>query len=108
VLDITISEVNIAIERLVRIKLLEINETDGKWLDLSSGNTTSLKANVTSEALRKHQKQVMQLAIAALDKVPPHVRDQTSVTFAIDTTKISASARPSYLASGVQVRQISM
>ena len=83
VLGITVSEVNIAVERLVRLKFLKITK-DGKWINISGGNTT-MKNEFTAIAFRKLQKQILKKAIVALEEVPFEKRDQTSMTMAIDS-----------------------
>ena len=84
-LGITVSEVNIAVERLKRIELLEIT-TAGEWIDLTSGTSTTTGNPFTAAAFKKLQRQVLEKAITALDEVPFEERDQSSVTMAIDSS----------------------
>jgi uncharacterized protein (TIGR02147 family) len=78
VLDITVSEVNIAIERLQKLGFLKIDEK-GIWENTLKENTTILHADLTSVALRKLQKQMLQLSVSAVDTVEKPLRDHTFV-----------------------------
>ena len=80
VLGITPSEVNIAVERLVRLELLKTEKK--RWCATSSGNST-IGTELTTIALRKVQKQFLEKALTALESVEPELRDQTGVTFPI-------------------------
>ncbi|MCM2322404.1 MAG: TIGR02147 family protein [Oligoflexia bacterium] len=85
-LGIPVNEVNFAVERMVRSGLLEIT-AEGKWLDLSEVSTNLVKPYFT-DAQRKHQKQLLEKAIYALEHVPVARRDQTSITMAIDSERL--------------------
>jgi uncharacterized protein (TIGR02147 family) len=91
-LGISKPEANLAIERLVRVGLLR-KEKDGKWLDTTGGFSTNINGNLTSAANKKLQKQILELAIKALEEVPSELRDYTSMTMAID---------PKYLPEAVE------
>lgn len=88
-LGITVSEVNIAIEVLQRLGLIEITP-EGKWVDKNPFFST-IEPNVTSAALRANQKQILGKAIDALDNTPLSQRDQTSITFAVDSSHLDAA-----------------
>jgi uncharacterized protein (TIGR02147 family) len=77
VLGITVSEANLAVERLVRLGLLEIKGS--RWKPTRAGNTT-LGTEQTSAALRRVQKQFLEKALAALEEIPVDQRDQAGVT----------------------------
>ena len=81
-LGITVSEVNIAVERLVRLEFLEIDK-NGKWKDVS-GNITTVGNEFTAAAFRNLQKQILRMAAEAMEKVPMEERDQSSLTLAVD------------------------
>ena len=81
---ISVPEVTIAIERLQRLGLLEIDDK-GQFWD-RSGNVTTLGSNFSVVALRNLQRQVLEMALTALDEVPIDRRDQTSVTMAINSS----------------------
>ena len=83
-LGITKSEVNIAVERLQRVGLLKIE--NGTWTDTTpNGHATNIQGNLTSEASRKLQRQILEKSIRALNEVPVTVRNHTSMTMAINT-----------------------
>lgn len=88
-LGLTVSEVNIAVERLVRLKMLEISE-DGTWR--CTGNHTTGEAELRDLAFRKLQKQVLEMAVQALDNTPLEERDQSTIAMAIDSSKVKAAA----------------
>ncbi len=82
-LDISKSEANIAIERLLRLGLIERAE-DGTLSDTSSGFSTNINGNMTSAGSRQLQEQILQQSIQALRTVPVTARNHTSMTMAID------------------------
>ncbi|MGE3974697.1 MAG: TIGR02147 family protein [Bdellovibrionales bacterium] len=84
-LSITKNEANFAIERLVRVGLLEV-EPSGQWRDLTQDSyATNISGNLTSEASRKLQKQILEKSIIALQEVEPQERNHTSMTMAINS-----------------------
>lgn len=85
-LGISVTEVNVAVERLIRLQFLEI-QTDGKWVD-RSGDVTTVGNEFTTAAFRKLQHQVLEMGQKALDQVPFELRDQTSIMFAVDAKRI--------------------
>lgn len=80
-LGITISEANAAIERLQRLGML-VSTEDGRWIN-RSGNNTNADGDITASACRKLQRQVLEMALKALEEVPVTDRDQSSMTLAI-------------------------
>ncbi len=85
-LNLTVSEVNIAISRLKNLGL--IAETNGKLTNISGNNTTLNDSKYSSSAARKMQKQILQQALTAVDEVPVTSRNQTSMTMAISTARL--------------------
>ncbi|MCB0417748.1 MAG: TIGR02147 family protein [Bdellovibrionaceae bacterium] len=85
-LGVTVSEVKIAVERLERLGLLEILE-DGSWLTKRKDLTT-VGHEYTAPAFRALQKQVLEKALEALEEVPLEQRDQSSMTMAIDASRL--------------------
>ena len=83
-LGVTTSEINIAIERLLRVELLERGK-NGKLKDRTSGFTTDLRDGLTSEAHKRFQQQALRKAIEAISSVPLELRDNTSITMAINS-----------------------
>jgi transcriptional regulator with XRE-family HTH domain len=86
-LGITVSEVNAAVERLLRLGMLSIDPETGRWKD-ESGAITTVGNDFTAAAFRKLQTQVLQKALAALDETPFEERDQSSMTMAIDSKRL--------------------
>ncbi len=81
-LGLTVSEVRFAIERLARLGLLEVG-ADGSLTRLERDLTT-IGPDFTTTALRKMQKQILDMASRALDEVPLERRDQSAMTMAIN------------------------
>lgn len=83
-LGITKSEVNIAVERLLRMQLLK-KTPKGKWIDASeNGELTHLTPSETSDAARKYQCQLLELSKKAVQEVPLAKRNHTSATLCFD------------------------
>lgn len=74
-----------AIERLLSIGLLR---KDGKKLVRAPGRVTTKDKSVTTAALKFHQRKILEQAILALDKTPLEERNQSSMTIAINPSKI--------------------
>lgn len=88
-LGITVSEVHVAKERLTRLGILKITKK-GTWVN-HSGNHTNISEDMKASAYRKLQKQVLEMAIKALEEVPIEQRDQSSLTVAIHTKRLPAA-----------------
>jgi transcriptional regulator with XRE-family HTH domain len=86
-LGITVSEVNVAVERLLRLEMLRIDPS-GKWIDESDA-MTNIQNEFTNIALRKLQRQILEKSIVALETVPIARRDHTSM--AINTARLPAA-----------------
>ncbi len=90
VLGISPNEVNAAIERLVKLEMLAIKR--GVWVDVS-GELTNLDNEYIAIARRKLQKQILEKAIDALESLPSTERDQSSMTFAMDSSLLPEAKR---------------
>jgi uncharacterized protein (TIGR02147 family) len=82
-LSITRSVANIAIDRLVRLKLIEWKDKN-QLVDTSSGFSTNISENLTSNGSKQLQKQILEQSIDALMNVPLELRNHTSMTMAIN------------------------
>jgi transcriptional regulator with XRE-family HTH domain len=82
-LGITASEVNVAVERLVSLDFLEITD-EGDWINQLGDNTTITQTDLTTAALRKLQKQILEKSITAIDEIDKPLRDHTSSLMTID------------------------
>jgi uncharacterized protein (TIGR02147 family) len=84
-LETSLSEVHLAIERLIRLGLLELKT--GK-LTRCPEPLLSGDRHLTSAAHRRRQKQVLEKSIQSLENDPLTERNHTAMTFAIDSSKI--------------------
>lgn len=85
-LGVSVQEVRIAFERLLRLKMIE--HIAGEWRETSSGILSSISDNKTTKARRSHQKELLDQAKLAMEKIEPSMRDQSSMTMAINTNDI--------------------
>jgi uncharacterized protein (TIGR02147 family) len=86
-LGMTKIECRDAVERLVRVELVEKWE-DGTLVDVSGGKSTNISNDMKHGALRKMQKQLLLKSIECIDKIDYEKRNNTSITMAIDTEKL--------------------
>lgn len=75
-----------AIDRMARLGFVE--KKNRKWIDKTGGKTTALGKELTSAARRIHQKELLQKGIEALEATPIDLRDQSSMTMAINKSEI--------------------
>lgn len=85
-LDISEAEAASAVDRLLGLKLLKYK--DGRLVKTDNAITNTKDRQVTTSALRRLQKQILEKAIVALEEVPIEDRNQVSMTMAIDPEKI--------------------
>lgn len=78
VLNVSIHEISAAIERLINLEFIDEN-----WNLLSASNST-VNNDFTNIALKKLQKGILEKSIDALENIPYELRDQSSMTMAID------------------------
>lgn len=90
-LGISRIEAKVALQRLERLGLIKKNKKSD-WKQLS-GSITNIKTEFTASALRKLQKQILSMAITALEEVPIQYRDQTSMTMAVDEKLLPEAKR---------------
>jgi Helix-turn-helix. len=84
-LGITAEEAKAAIERLQRLGLLLV---DANSMTKSARHLTNQSSVNTSAAHRELQRQVIEKALLAVDECIPSEKDITSMTMAIDETKM--------------------
>lgn len=87
-LGISVTEVQLALERLQRLEIIEM-DTDGNWRDLSGGFSTTIANDFTAAAFRRLQQQILERAITALEETDYEKRSQTSMTMAINPAQLS-------------------
>ena len=88
-LGITPSEVNIAVERLIRLELIEVAE-DGSWINHAEHTEVGIESPYTTTALKRYQKQVLHMGAAAVDQIAKEKRHNVSSTVAVDSADIEA------------------
>lgn len=86
-LGVTSSNVELALDRLIRIGIIEVAE-DGSLIDVTDGHTSHLKSDFTNAQLRDFQIKALEKAIHSLKTVPIELRDNTSMTFAMNKKAI--------------------
>jgi uncharacterized protein (TIGR02147 family) len=84
-LGITITEANMAIQRLCSLELMEWK--DGELVKTHGPLTTADKA-LTNSALKRRQKQILGKSLASLENDPIDVRNHSGMTMAISSEKI--------------------
>ncbi len=84
-------EVQVAVERLIRLNMLGRN-SHGELKNISGRNTT-VGSPYTTEAFRKLQKQILLQAVDALEMIPMLERDQSSITMAADSRLIKETKK---------------
>lgn len=88
VLGITPHEVNLALERMQRLDLIRVDHEKNAWINIRGNHSNVQPGDFTTAALRKLQRQVLQKAIEALEEIPLGERDQSSITFAMDSSQM--------------------
>lgn len=89
VLSLSITEINIALDRLCRMNLIKIESS--VIIDLSGGYTNSLHHSVTNSAKKSYQKELLEKSIASIDEDLLDERSHSGVTMAISTKKIESA-----------------
>lgn len=81
-LGITTSEVNIALERFQRLRLMEI-KSDGTWV-INCEDVSGISNDESVKGLPDLQKKILQMAMEALINVPKTKRAQISMALSLD------------------------
>jgi len=89
VLGITTDEVNVALNRLIRLGLLSMEAPD-RWVD-KSGDTTASFDEFTGVAIERLSAQVQKLFLTALRDTPQEYRAHSSTTMAVNTARLPAA-----------------
>ncbi len=79
-LGITLAEAKAALDRLLRVGLLDTSGS--KWKQ--SGKPIKMENTISTAATRKHQEQLLKKALESLEQDPIQVREISSMTLAID------------------------
>ena len=89
VLGISEDEVNVALQRLLRLQLLEMAAPD-RWIDRSGNTATSLKG-FAHAAVERLLLQVRQLMVSAIDGLPEDSCSYSATTLAVDMARVPAA-----------------
>lgn len=89
-LGITQIEAKLALERLIELNLLQ--RKNGRLRFVDQKVTTENKA-ITTPALRRRQRQILEKAIDSLENDPIEIRSMTGMTMAIDPSKIKEAKK---------------
>lgn len=89
-LGISKIQVKGALDRLQRLNLIKINNQK-KWIKTHDNLTTT--QDIESAALKHSHKQTFEQLIELIDDIPVSERDMTSMTMAIDKSKLSEAKR---------------
>jgi uncharacterized protein (TIGR02147 family) len=109
-LGISSTEAQMATDRMLRLGLLR---TENNKLTRTNKLITNFAPGITSVAHKNLQRQILQMAIDAIDEAKPSEKDITCITMAIDTAKIPEARKRiakfrrelcSYLEDGEQTR----
>lgn len=90
-LSISITEARSALERLERLDFVK-KSRNGKWRNCSGSHTTIAFPSSTA-ALRKHQKQILQNAILALEETPIELRDHSAMVMAFNPSDLLSARK---------------
>jgi transcriptional regulator with XRE-family HTH domain len=83
VLDISADEVNMALQRLIRLDLLEMSAPD-QWTD-KSGDTSVSIDSLSPTTLEQTHQYARERSLAAVRDVPVTLREHTSITMAVSS-----------------------
>jgi uncharacterized protein (TIGR02147 family) len=86
VLGISADEVNVALQRLIRLDLLDM-ETPTRWVDKSGEARISIDT-LRRELLEEQQQQNRRLSASAIRRVPTSMRDHSSITMAVNSAAL--------------------
>jgi uncharacterized protein (TIGR02147 family) len=89
-LGITPLEAKLAMERLRSLELLQ--DVNGKLRFIDRNITTANKA-ITTPALKRRQRQILEKAIDSLENDPIELRSMTGMTMAIDPSKLGEAKK---------------
>ncbi len=89
VLDLDVDTVNVALQRLLRLGLLEMAAPD-RWVDRSGDAATSVDG-LPAAALERLVSEARRLAAQSLRDVPRALREHSTTTIAVDTARLAGA-----------------
>ena len=110
VLSLTVTEVKMAIERMIRLDLLKV---ENNVLIKTNQFITNFTPGFTSSANKEFQRQIIKKSLDAIDNVVAEEKDITSMTMAIDVDRLPEAKKiiakfrrdlSNYLEDGEQTR----
>lgn len=90
-LGLTEVQTKLSLEKLIRLGFIEVKPS-GKWIN-KAGAMSTLEQKYTRIALRNQQSEFLEKSKAALEEISQDMRDHTSMTMAIDPTKIAEAKK---------------
>jgi uncharacterized protein (TIGR02147 family) len=87
VLDISVDEVNVALQRLIRLDLLDMAAAD-RWVDRSGDVTVSIET-LGAGTIERQQDQSRRLSISALRSIPIALREHSTITLAVNSDRLA-------------------
>jgi uncharacterized protein (TIGR02147 family) len=85
-LGIAVEDVNVALQRLLRLGLLEMSERD-RWID-KSGDAEFHSVALTEAACNQMNQEIHELAVQAIKRVASQRRAHRQMVLAVDSTKL--------------------
>jgi uncharacterized protein (TIGR02147 family) len=86
-LNLSPVDVRAAIERLEKVGLLRRDPT-GTLADSTGGFSTDIREGLSNEAQRRFQQASLRQAEKSINEISPNLRDNTSITFAVNSKDI--------------------
>jgi uncharacterized protein (TIGR02147 family) len=83
-LGIEVGDVNIALQRLLRLGLLEMSARD-RWIDKSGDAEFRSSTNLTEAACNQMNQEIHELAVDAIKRIPSQHRAHREVVIALDS-----------------------
>jgi transcriptional regulator with XRE-family HTH domain len=87
VLDISVDEVNVALQHLIRLDLLDMAAAD-RWVDRSGDATVSVET-LGAGMIERQQDQSRRLSISALRSIPITLREHSTITLAVNSDRLA-------------------
>jgi transcriptional regulator with XRE-family HTH domain len=87
VLDISVDEVNVALQRLIRLDLLDMAAVD-QWIDRSGDATVSLET-LGAATIQRREDQSRRLSVSAMRTVPIALREHSTITLAVNSEHLA-------------------
>jgi len=92
-LGISSLEAKESLDRLIRMKLIDIKQNKNGQTYFATSNYTTIDKKIVTSATQKQQKSFLKLAIDAVERVPIDERSQTSMTMAIPQSRLAEAEK---------------